>query len=82
MREEGSASFAGHPFSLLGVQQRKGYDDMTNLVSIIFRYALYLGMAGQLVGATLNMRREAAKAGQRGLVSLKTLNSGLSGNSK
>ena len=55
---------------------------MTNLVSIIFRYALYLGMAGQLVGATLNMRREAAKAGQRGLVSLKTLNSGLSGNSK
>lgn len=55
---------------------------MTTLISRLFRYALYLGMAGQLVGAALNMRREAAKAGQRGLVSLKTLDSGLRGNSK
>ena len=55
---------------------------MDNLVLRLLQYALYLGMIGGLVDATLNMRREAAHAGRNGLVSLRKLNEGLVGKPK
>lgn len=47
---------------------------MTNLISKLLKYALYLGLMGQLLDATISMRKTATLARKRGLVSLRSLN--------
>ncbi len=52
---------------------------MTKTIIALIRYALILGMAGQLVDATIAMQRKAFEASQNGLISLRKLNQNLSG---
>ena len=52
---------------------------MFNLVTSLIQWALFLGVAGGLIDATIAMRNEAAKAHQMGLVSLSQLNHSLLG---
>ena len=48
-----------------------------DLIKTVFKYALYLGIAGHLVDATLAMRRKAFNATQQGLISLGAMNRAL-----
>ena len=55
--------------------------NMANLITSLIRWALFLGVCGGLVDATIAMRQEAAKAHQVGLISLGSLNRHLLGSS-
>ena len=50
---------------------------MGRLIATVIQWALFLGVSGGLVDATIAMRREAARAQQVGLISLGKLNRGL-----
>lgn len=52
---------------------------MARLITTIIQWALFLGVSGGLVDATIAMRKEAAKAHQIGLISLGRLNRSLLG---
>ena len=55
---------------------------MARLIATVIQWALFLGVSGGLVDATIAMRKEAAKAHEIGLVSLGLLNRSLLGQSK
>ena len=50
-----------------------------DFIKTVFRYALFLGAAGQLVDTTIAMRSKAFNATQIGLISLGGLNRALMG---
>ena len=52
---------------------------MDGLILRLIKYAFYLGVAGQLVDATIAMRGKAFEASSHGLVSLRALNHALMG---
>jgi len=55
---------------------------MARLIATVIQWALFLGVSGGLVDATIAMRKEAAKAHQIGLISLGHLNRSLLGQSR
>lgn len=54
---------------------------MSNLITSLISWALFLGVMGQLVDVTIALRNDAAHAHQVGLVSLGQLNRALVGGS-
>lgn len=50
---------------------------LSQLLSNLIRYTFYLALAGGLTDAVVSMRRNAAEATKKGLVSLKALNGAL-----
>lgn len=52
---------------------------MSNLITSLISWALFLGVAGTLVDTTIAMRNEAARVHQMGLISLSELNHSLVG---
>ncbi|HCM40020.1 MAG TPA: hypothetical protein DIS93_08620 [Bdellovibrionales bacterium] len=59
---------------------RKGIE-MARLIATVIQWALFLGVSGGLVDATIAMRKEAAKVHQIGMISLGHLNRSLLGQS-
>jgi hypothetical protein len=55
---------------------------MARLIATLLQWALFLGVTGGLVDATIAMRNKAAKAHQMGLISLSQLNRSLLGQHK